>query len=207
MAKPLLADKALAVRSAGVDLLAASHLADDQLVALADDPDPLLALHAAMAVRLRPDLAAKVVARGITAPEWMTRAGIANQLVAAVGKAKRRARSPTSCWAMPTSTCGSPPRVDAFAHAGEADAAAQVFAGVADDAQAAADLAELGDPRGVERLTALVVDQKRSAEQRAAAAEAHRFAHRVSPGLVAALADPNAVVRVAAAATLGALAK
>jgi len=29
----------------------------------------------------------------------------------------------------------------------------------------------------------------------------------VSPGLVAALADPNAVVRVAAAATLGMLAK
>jgi hypothetical protein len=53
----------------------------------------------------------------------------------------------------------------------------------------------------------VVRDGKLTAEQRAAAANAHRIAHHVTPGLVAALADSNALVRVEAAAALGMLAK
>ena len=82
-----------------------------------------------------------------------------------------------------------------------------MFAAADGDVQAAADLADLGDARGIERLTALVRDPKRTAEQRADAASAHRTAHHVTPGLVAALADGNAIVRVEAAAAIGVLAK
>jgi HEAT repeat protein len=72
--------------------------------------------------------------------------------------------------------------------------------------QAAADLASLGDPAGLKALSDATRDPKRTVEQRAAAAAAHRTAHRVTPGLVAALADPNSLVRIEAAAALGALA-
>ena len=72
---------------------------------------------------------------------------------------------------------------------------------------AAADLADLGDPDGLRALSTMVRDPHRTAEQRAAAASAHRAAHHVTPGLVAALADPNGLVRASAATALGTLAK
>jgi hypothetical protein len=48
---------------------------------------------------------------------------------------------------------------------------------------------------------------KRAPDQRAQAAAAHRTAHRVTPGLVGALADPNGVVRVESAAAIALLAR
>ena len=81
-----------------------------------------------------------------------------------------------------------------------ADAAATALA-------AASDLARLGDARGVAALEAAVRDARRPPDERAAAASAHQLARRVTPGLVAALADANAVVRVEAATALAMLAR
>nr|MDQ3299815.1 hypothetical protein [Myxococcota bacterium] len=72
---------------------------------------------------------------------------------------------------------------------------------------AASDLARLGDDRGIAVLDAAVRDSKATPDQRAAAAQAHATARRVTPGLVAALADPNGVVRVEAAAVIISLRK
>ncbi|HEY6039995.1 MAG TPA: hypothetical protein VIV58_37190, partial [Kofleriaceae bacterium] len=94
-------------------------------------------------------------------------------------------------------------------HAGDqADAMPVLEAALATrDLDAAADLAALDDPRGLQALGELTSDPKRTPEQRAEAAAAHRTAHRVTAALIAALADPSGLVRVEAAATVGALAK
>lgn len=210
IAKTALADKDLEVRIAGIDVLVASKLADAELVALTEDPDPRLAIQAAIAVRqTHPELGAKVVARGIASDDWTTRAGIANQLVAAVGKqaALPIARRLTTDKELKVRLAAA--RV--LAHAGDREGAVAVYSaaltGNDDVTQPAADLAELADPRGLELLSKLVRDPARTAEQRQEAAFAHRNAHRVTPGLVAALADPSALVRVEAAHTIGMLAK
>jgi HEAT repeat protein len=206
LAKTALADKARVVRLAGVELVVASRLGAEQLVALAADDDPLVALAAATAVRAtRPELAGQAAARALAAPEAATRVAALDKLVAAVGaEAARPLAHPLLADADATVRFAA---ARLLAHAGEPAAAVPVFAAAEDDPQAAAELAALGDPRGVDRLTAFVRDFKRSPDQRAAACQAHRIARVVSPGLVAALADPNAVVRVAAAASLGAIAK
>ena len=209
--KTAVADKALAVRLAGIELLVAAH-AESALVALASDADPMVAIQAAIAVGDKHDLALAAVARALASPEWTIRAGTANLLVRALGKANgvAAARKLTEDKELGVRLAAA--RV--LAHNGDPATAATVFAAAlatddADDhaAQAAADLAALGDPRGLARLTQLVRDPKRSPEQRAAAAAAHRTAHHVTSGLVAALADSNALVRVQAAAAIGALAK
>ena len=94
-------------------------------------------------------------------------------------------------------------------HAGDkADAMPVLEAELAaNDLDAIADLSALDDPRALQALAALTGDQRRTPEQRAAAAAAHRTAHHVTAALVAALADPSGLVRVEAAATVGALAK
>jgi HEAT repeat protein len=203
--KQALADKALSVRTAGVELLLAAHR-EDELVAILDDPDALVAVAAAVALhKARPELANKAIERAVASPEWTVRTGAANQLVAALGKqaalpvANRLARDPNLEVRLAAA------RV--LAHDGDRAGAAAVFAAAMDNLQAIADLAELGDHRGVEALDAAVRDAKRSPDQRAEAAGAHRVAHRVTPGLVAALADQSGIVRVAAAATLALLAK
>jgi HEAT repeat protein len=98
----------------------------------------------------------------------------------------------------------------ALVRAGDRETARGVFAAaLATDraAQAAGDLAALGDDRGLAALDRLVRDPQRTPEQRAEAAREHATAHRVTAGLVAALADASGIVRIAAAATLAALAK
>jgi len=204
LGKQALADKSFAVRSAGVDLYAAAHR-EDLLVATTDDADPLVALAAAIAVHKRPELARKAIDRAIASTEWTVRAGAANSLVQALGK---EAALPIAGQLAHDSVLGvrlAAARV--LAHAGDRKTAAEVFAAAPDDIQAVADLADLGDPRGIEGLGTAVRDPKRTADQRAEAAAAHRAAHRVTPGLVAALADQSGLVRVAAAATLAALSK
>lgn len=207
--KQALADRSLAVRLAGVDLLAAAKR-DDQLVAVAGDQDPMVALQAAIAVkRTRPELAARAIDRAIAAEEWTQRAGAANMLVQAVGKqaalpiAQRLAGDPHVGVRLAAA------RV--MIQAGDRAAAMRLFTAALADAdhgvQAAADLTRLGDAAGSKALSAAVRDPAKTPEQRAAAAAAHRTAHRVTPGLVAALADPSGVVRIEAAAVLGTLAK
>ncbi len=209
LGKQALADHMLSVRLAGIDLLVAAKR-DAELVALVDDKDPMVGLGAAIAVKgAHPELAQKAVDRALAAEEWTARAGAANMMRSALGKDEARATAQRLLADTAVGVRLAAARV--LVHAGDKEAARPIFAAAITDAelgvQAAADLADLGDPAGVAALSAFTLDPSRSPEQRAMAAAAHRSAHRVTPGLVAALADSSGVVRIEAAATLGALAK
>ncbi len=206
LAKRALADKALAVQLAGIELLLAAKQTDE-LIKLAEDPDVILAAEAAFAAR-RQDLASKALDRAVGAEGWSIRAGAANMATRAAGK--------SSGMLLAKKLLADPdPRVRlaaarVLAHGGERAAAIEVFAAAltGDSALGAAtDLAGLGDARGIQTLDAMVRDGKSSADQRAAAAMAHRSARKVTPGLVAALADTSGVVRASAATVLVMLAK
>jgi HEAT repeat protein len=206
MAKKALGDRALAVRLAGIDLYVAAHR-EDLLAPLGDDKDPMVAVAASLAAH-RMDLAATALQRAVVAEEPTTRAGAANYLIQALGKpgalpvAQKLAADPD------VSVRLAAARV--LERAGDKEGAAAVFAAAlqSDHAvQAAADLAAQGDARGLDALSQLARDPARGAEGRAEAVNAHRTAHRVTPGLVAALADSSGVVRIEAAATLATLAK
>ncbi|MEO8840664.1 MAG: HEAT repeat domain-containing protein [Kofleriaceae bacterium] len=208
VAKRALADKALVVRLAGVGVLQSSKAqADyDTLVALADDPDALVALEAGLAVQqAHPELAAKAVQRALASTEWTVRAGAVNSLARALAKPEAIAAAKTATTDPELAVRLAAARV--LAHAGDVAGATAVFAAALTDVDAAADLGALGDPRGTAALDALASDPKRTPEQRAAAISAHRTARHVTPTLVGALADPSGLVRVEAAATLAALAK
>jgi len=208
-AKRALADRSLAVRLAGVDLLAAAH-ADAELATLVDDKDPMVALQAAISLKpRRPELAATALARAIAASEWTIRAGAANLLVTAVGREAARPYATKLAADPELGVRLAAARV--LAQLDDREGARRVFTSALDNPdygiQAAADLAALGDRAGLQALSLAVRDPKRSSAQRAAAASAHRSARRVTGGLVAALADPDGLVRVEAAAVLGMLAK
>ena len=203
-----LKDKALAVRLAGIELLEAAKRLD-LLAKLAEaDPDPMVAAEAAIAAA-RPDLAGRAIDRALTDERWTIRAGAANLVVRALGTAKgvETARRLLADKELGVRLAAA--RV--LAHGGDKPGAAAVFAEALASAdfvlQAASDLAAQGDTRGIAALDAAVRDTTRSSDARAAAAAAHRGARRVTPGLVAALADPSGVVRVEAAAVLVMLAK
>ena len=196
------------MRLAGIDLLAAAHR-DDELAALADDPDPLVGVTAAIAVTTsHPGLGAKPLERALAAHEWTVRAGAVNLVVSALGREAGLAYAQRLTNDGELSVRLAAARV--LAHAGDVADARAIFASALDSpqrTQAAADLAAQGDPAGLTALSADVRNSRNTPDQRAEAAMAHRIAHHVTPGLVAALADPNGLVRVEAAATLGALAK
>jgi HEAT repeat protein len=209
LAKQALADRSLAVRLAGVELLAAAK-AEPDLIALTDDKDPMVALQAAIAVKSkRPELAEKAVARAVVAEQWTIRAGAANLLVMALGNEDARVQAQKLLDDREVGVRLAAARV--LAQTGDQETAKRVFAGALANpdygVQAAADLAGLGDPAGMQALSAFVSDAARTPAQRAAAAAAHRSAHRVTGGLVGALADADGLVRVEAAAVLGTLAK
>jgi len=205
-AKQALGDRALAVRLAAIDLVLASK--QTQLLAgLAEDPDPLIAAEAAIAMR-RNDLAAKALARAAASETWTTRAGAANIATRALGESEGTAFAKKLLADKELAVRLSAAR--ALAHGGDRSAAVQVFAeALAGESgvSAAADLADLGDTRGLEALATAVRDMKRAPDQRAQAASAHRTAHHVTPGLVGALADPNGVVRVEAASAIALLSR
>src|SRR6185312_3680245 len=206
-AKVAIADRHVTVRLAGIRVLVMLGQ-QDKLVALAADPDRLVALAAAIEIKAaHPDLVQTAVQRALLADDWTIRAGAVNQLVDAVGKeaavtaAKPLLADPELAVRLAAA------RV--LVHAGDrADAMPVLEAALAaDDLDAAADLGALGDERALRRLGELASDPKRTPEQRAAAVTAHKTARHVTPPLVAALADPSGIVRVEAAATLGTLAK
>ena len=203
-AKQALADKALAVRLAAIDLVVAAK--QTQLLAgLAEDPDPMLATEAAIALK-RSDLAARALARAAASDSWTTRAGAANTAIRALGETDGQALVVKLLADKELEVRLAAAR--ALAHSGRQDDAKRVFEAVSDqNVSAAADLADLGDARGLVALGAAVRDMKRGPDQRAQAASAHRLAHRVTPGLVGALADPNGVVRVEAASAIAVLAR
>jgi HEAT repeat protein len=204
LARTALADRALAVRLAGVELLAAAH-ATGELAALAGDRDPTIATEAAIAAGGGP-AAARALERAATAPDWAVRAGAANLAARALGKdaalvlARKLAADPELAVRLAAA------RV--LAHAGDRPAAAAIFAAALESdhrIDAAVDLAMQDDPRGAPALDDAVRDPAHGAANRAAAAAAHRAAHRITPGLVAALADDSGAVRVEAAAALALL--
>ncbi|MGE0547818.1 MAG: HEAT repeat domain-containing protein [Kofleriaceae bacterium] len=203
-----LADQALAVRLAGIELLVAARRTEE-LVALAQhDADPMVALEAAIAAN-RPDLASPVLERAIKSDDWTDRAGAVNSVMRAVGAAtatevaRRLVADPDGRVRLAAG------RV--LAHAGQRDAAIAVFVAALADPElaidAASELAELADSRGLTALDAGVRDLARGSAQRTAAVAAHRSARVITPGLVAAIADPSSTVRVEAAAVLVALTK
>ncbi len=201
-----LADRALAVRLAGIDLLVAAKRSDE-LGKLAEDPDPMVAAEAAIAAHRR-DLAGKALDRAATADSWTIRAGAANIATRALGKESAVALAHRLASDREAGVRLAAARV--LGHAGQRDAAITVLVQLlpSDSALgAAAELASLGDDRGIKMLDQLVRDAKATADARAAAASAHRGAHVVTPGLVAALADSSGVVRVEAATVLVILAK
>jgi HEAT repeat protein len=206
IAKLALADRSLPVRIAGVEALRAAKLTAE-LRALAEDPDPLVALEAAIATN-DPALATKALERAAASDRWTIRAGAANMAVRSVAR--------TTAMAVAEKLAGDAElgvRLAAartLASTGERERAIAVFVaalGTDSALSAATDLARLGDERGTKVLEAAVRDAAGSPDQRAAAAAAHRTARQITPGLVAALADANGVVRVEAAAALVALAR
>ena len=204
LAKIALADQALAVRLAGIELLVAAHAAPE-LAALAADPDPIVAAEAAIAAGGGPP-AARAIDRAASSGAWAVRAGAANLAARALGReaaaalARRLAADPELAVRLAAA------RV--LAHAGDRPAAVAIFAAALTTdhrIDAAVDLAMQDDPRGVQALDETVRDPAHGATTRAAAAAAHRTAHRITPGLVAALADDSGAVRVEAAAALALL--
>jgi HEAT repeat protein len=209
LAKQALADRSLAVRMAAVDLFVAAK-ADTELVALVEDPDPMVALQAAIAMKgTRPELAQRAVARAAAADEWTIRAGAANLLASALDNEGARTQAMKLLGDKDLGVRLAAAR--ALVRLGDKQAAKPVFASAINDpeqgVQAAADLAALDDASGMQALSSYVRDAKRSPAQRVAAVSAHRSARRVTGGLVAALADGDGLVRVEAAAVLGMLAK
>lgn len=210
LGKLALHDRALAVRLAGLELLAAAHSAEAkaELTALADDPDPSVASEAAIA-RGGGELAARAIARAASAREWTVRAGAANLAVRALGSkaalelARKLAADPELAVRLAAA------RV--LAHGGDRPAAAAIFATALLNPdhllEAAIDLADQDDARGIQALDTAVGDRAQSPVARAAAAAAHRTAHHITPGLVAALADDDGVVRVEAAGALAMLSR
>ena len=208
LGKLALRDRALAVRLAGIELLVAAHLVETEreLTALADDPDPIVAAEAALAVG-GGERAARAIDRAASSDEWTIRAGAANLAVRALGApaavvlAKKLAADPELAVRLAAA------RV--LAHGGDKPAAAAIFVTALESPdlalQAAIDLADQDDARGIRALDATVRDPAQSPSARSAAAAAHRTARRVTPGLVAALADASGVVRVEAAAALAVL--
>lgn len=200
-----LRDPALAVRLAGITLIVAAHR-PDQLAVLVDDPDPIVAAEAAIA---HGGGAGPAIERAATAPSWTVRAGAANLAVRGLGTpgalvlARRLVADPAVAVKLAAA------RV--LAHGGDHAAAALVFAAALEDldhrVQAAVDLADQDDPRGMQALDRLVRDPAHGPLARAAAAAGHRAARHVTPGLVAALADDSGVVRVEAAAALAGLSR
>lgn len=206
IAQRALADHALSVRLAAVDLLRAAKRTTE-LTALAEDGDPTVALEASLALSDRAR-AAKALERAAAAEKWPIRAGALNNAVRVSGKQAAAALAMKLAKDPELGVRLAAARV--LAYAGERDAATELFvAALATESalSAAGDLARLGDERGLRALEAAVRDRTHGADARASAAAAHQSARRVTPGLVAALADPSGVVRVEAAAALVMLAK
>ena len=203
LADQVMKDRALAVRLAGIDLLVKAKRSD-ALLALAEDPQPLVAAEAALAAD-RSDLAAKALERAAASDNWTFRVGALNMA--------RRAFGDEATAFAKKLAADQEPRVRiaaarVIANGGDRAAAIAILAEAMSGEvalSAATDLAELGDERGLGALATAIRDAKRTPDERARAAFAHRSAHRVTPGLVAALADSNGVVRVEAAAALVAI--
>jgi HEAT repeat protein len=198
-ARTALADEAVTVRLAGVALLKAGKDTAG-LQALLAGADPVLAIQAAAELgKADAAGAARAIDAGLASDQAAIRAGAINVMQAALGNdaALERARAKL---ADPNVTVrlAAARLVGYLGHKDEAVAVMVAALETTERLSAAADLALLGDERGITALSAALLGAKKSAE-RSRAAQMHGSAHRISPGLVAALADASGQVRVVAA--------
>ena len=199
-AQKALADETAAVRLAGVAILAAAKDTAG-LQALLGSDDAIVAVQAAAALK-GADLAGatRAIDAALARSESAVRVGAVNLMEAALGKGESVRRAHVLLADPDLAVRLAAARVLAYQKAHPAEAVA-VFAAALDGAErlsAAADLARLSDPRGVATLSAALLSAKRPID-RVRAATMHGSAHRITPGLVAALADPSGQVRVVAA--------
>jgi HEAT repeat protein len=198
-ARIALADPNANVRIAGLALLVAAGDTGGLQALLAGD-DPILAVHAAGALAgADPAGAARAIDAALGSTDPQARIGAINLMEAALGRpaAIERARALLPDGEVAVRLAAA----RLLAYAKLVDEATPVFVAALDSDEqlsAAADLAKLGDPRGTTLLSGAVLDPPKASE-RAKAALMHGSAHRITPGLVAALADASGQVRVIAA--------
>lgn len=215
MAREQLKIEGLATRLGAIDLAQAAH-ADDLLRTLAQDDDVSVAL-AAVSALSAPDatLALAVFERARKSESYAARAGAMNVAPRAIGK-----EAALPYYRELTNDPNPVVRLTAarqLAHAGgsaggvkaDVELATTIFAAVLEGSadfdnrlSAAVDLAALHDSRGLQALSKFTTERALTADERTAAAAAHRMARVVTPGLVAALADASGQVRVEAASAL-----
>ncbi|HUH03385.1 MAG TPA: HEAT repeat domain-containing protein, partial [Kofleriaceae bacterium] len=203
-ARKALADEYLGARIAAVSLLGerGDRSVDAELIALAQGDDRFVALRAATLVRKRGgDRIVAPLEQALADPAWSVRAAAVN---AATGIAPREVALELITRRLVDD------RVEVRLAAARALMTYQLgdrvrdvlVAALADGrdeprVEAAAHLARMDDPLGLEHLSKLA--GAASPHTRAAAARAHLDAGRPSPGLVAALADESLEVRIEAA--------
>jgi len=206
-AEVALADAAMSVRLAGVALLAAAK-DTARLQALLGGDDLVIAVQAAAALHGDdPTGATRAIDAALASDQPVIRAAAINLMEVALGKdaALERGRARLV-------DADVVPRLAAARLVGYLRYAAEaipVLAAALDGPErlsAAADLIKLGDDRGVEVLSAAVLDGAKPSD-RLRAVSMHGSAHRITPGLVAALADASGQVRVVAAYELTKLAR
>ena len=216
-------DRALGVRLGAVALAAA--LEDRAaLVAFLGDADATVGLAAGAALRSDAATLTPIFDRGLTAAQWPTRVSALNQLSALLGPAVAQQRARAAAGDAEPAVRLAAARV--LGHSGAKPEAIAIFAAVLESAtsaeagqgpeasaasapsrtiEAAVDLMSLGDARGEAALSRALL-QGESAELRISAAAAHRLARKITPALLAALADPSGAVRLEAATALAGLA-
>lgn len=199
-------DASFSVRVAAIELLRGADLREE-LGRLRNDKDIRLALLAASALRGEPqneDLLRKATSHQLAA----VRADAATHAEALVGRAQSLA------WVAPMLKDPDPKvrlaAARASDYAGDNAGATATFLAALEASNpelrisAAGSLARMGHSKGSELLTrALVADL--DPRTRSAAVFQHTVAQMITPGLVAALADPSGEIRVFAAAELLAL--
>ena len=208
IAASAIADTALAVRLAGIELASAIHdtAALTKLVALsASDDDVLLAAHAAAALGTSADATA-AIDRALASARPSTRAAALNLLSRALSddeaakRARDRLKDPDADVRLTAART-----LISLNHVDEATTAElAMLRNPAHAIDAAADLAALGNPDGIAALSNAALSSNDTRE-RLHAVRAHRQAHRITPGLIAALADANGEIRVVAAQLILAL--
>ena len=212
LARAQLAVEGLATRLGAIELARAAG-ADDLLRPLAQDDDTTVALAAVSALAIKdPALVLAVFERARKAENYAARAGAINVAARAIGD--------TAALPFYVEMTQDPhPAVRlaaarALANASRKDQAQTtialaVFVSILetsaefdDRLAAASDLAMYDDGRGPVALGKFVSERSLTADQRTAAAAAHRMGRVVTAGLVAALADASGQVRIEAARVL-----
>ena len=194
-----LADPNANVRIAALAMLVAAGDTAGLQALLAGD-DPILAVHAAGALAgADPAGAARAIDAALASSDAQARIGAINLMQAAIGEAAAVDRARVLLADGDVAVRLAAARL--LAYAKHVEEATPVFVAALDSDErlsAAADLAKLGDERGITILSSAILDANKASD-RAKAALMHGSGHRITPGLVAALADASGQVRVIAA--------